>query len=227
MINRTKTFYLPLLIVLGLLISVSCKEKTEPVKTKSAPQEDITQKLSPEYSEIVSFMGLSVSDNTDIDKLLVFKALYPKDSLADSDAAQNLKFYKGIVKNGKASALPIFEARETDLSLTLFTERGYVGSIWAEVLFQRDPHKILKVRFGHQMESEGYGAAITEAAFQDQFIGQKIIFDGNSFSLNQDNNIIIEGESAIDGISGATSTSTTVIEMMNNGFINLGAYSNL
>ena len=77
------------------------------------------------------------------------------------------------------------------------------------------------------MESEGYGAAITEAAFQDQFIGQKIIFDGNSFSLNQDNNLIIEGESAIDGISGATSTSTTVIEMMNNGFINLGAYSNL
>ena len=96
MINRTKTFYLPLLIVLGLLISVSCKEKTEPVKTKSAPQEDITQTLSPEYSEIVSFMGLSVSDNTDIDKLLVFKALYPKDSLADSDADKTWNFTKEL-----------------------------------------------------------------------------------------------------------------------------------
>ena len=213
-----------MVFVLGLFLSISCKDKPEPVKSNSAPEEDITQSLAPQYKEIAEFMGLSVSDTTDIQKMFVFKALYTEDSLVNSDATQNLKYYKGIVKNGKATALPLFESKEEDLTLTLFTERGYVGSIWAEVLFQKNPRKVLKVRFGHQMESEGYGSAITEAAFQDQFIDRGFIFDGNSFSLNQDNNILIEGESEIDGVSGATSTSTTVLEMMNGGFINLKTY---
>ena len=224
--NYTNNMYLPFLLILGLLLSISCKDKPEPEKTKSVQEAAITESLAPKYREIAAFMGLSISDSTDMNKLLVFKALYPQDSLASSDAAQNLKFYKGIINNGKARALPIFESRETDLSLVLFTKRGYVASIWAEVLFQQNPPKILKVRFGHQMESEGYGASISEAAFEDQFIGREIIFDGNCFSLQQDNNIVIQGESAIDGISGATITSTAVIEMMNTGFKNLHSYLN-
>ena len=224
MINRINITQLSLLFVLGMFFTLSCKEKSEPAEAKTAPVEEIAESQSLQYEEIAAFMGLTISDDTDINKLLVFKALYPNDSLVNSDAEQNLKFYKGIVKNGKARALPVFESRQTGQSLVLFTKRAYVGSIWAEVLIQKDPRKILKVRFGHQMESEGYGAAITEADFEDQFIDREIIFDGNSFSLNQDNNILIEGESAIDGISGATSTSTTVIEMMNGGFINLSPY---
>ncbi|MBT8179229.1 MAG: FMN-binding protein [Eudoraea sp.] len=226
MINRNTHFYLPLLFVLGLLLSVSCKDNPKAEQTKSVPEVAITQSLAPQYKDIAAFMGLSISDSTDMDKLLIFKALYPKDSLVSSDAAQNLTFYKGIVKNGKARALPIFESREKDLSLVLFTKRGYVGSIWAEVLFQQNPLNILAVRFGYEMESEGYIAPITEAAFVDQFTGREITFDGNSFALNQDNSILIEGKTTIDGISGATSTSTTVIEMMNNGFINLSGYLN-
>ena len=226
MINRTNTIYLPYLLVLGLLLSVSCKDKPEPEKTKAVPEVAVTQSLAPQYKEIAAFMGLTVSDSTDMDQLLAFSTLYPKDSLARSDVEQNLKLYKGIVKNGKTEALPIFESRLTDRSMVLFTTKGYIGYIWAEVLFQKNPLKILKVRFGQKMESEGYGAAITEAAFEDQFAGKEIIFDGNSFSLHQDTKILIEGESAIDGISGATTTSTTVIEMMNNGFINLSPYLN-
>ena len=226
MIHYKKSICLPLIFVLGLLLSVSCKEKPEPEKTKSAAVEEITQSLAPQYKEVATFMGLSITDTTDMDKLLVFKALYPADSLVSSTAADNLKFYKGITRNGKASALPIFESRDKDLSMVLFTKRGYVGSIWAEVLFQQNPLKILKVRFDHQMESEGYGSAIVESAFEDQFTDREIIFDGNSFALHQNDKILIEGESAIDGIAGATSTSTTVIEMMNNGFKNLSAHFN-
>lgn len=121
------------------------------------------------------------------------------------------------MKNGKAKALPIFEVKGSDVSLLLFTGKGYVGAVWARVLINKSTRKIVKVRLGHKMESEGYGDGIVSSAFGDQFGGKKIIFKGNTYGLNQSGTSIIEGSAIVDGVSGATATSTAAVQMLNEG----------
>jgi len=59
------------------------------------------------------------------------------------------------------------------------------------------------------------GAEISKTEFEKQFINLSIQINGHSFGLKQDEEIIIQGENIIDGISGATLSSTTVIELSN------------
>ena len=210
---------LSLISLIVLILGSSCKDKPQSNVTPPTPEPEVemVQSLSPVYKEIARFMDLEVSDSTQIDTVLSFKALMGKDSVVSSDAGQNLKFYKDITNKGKAAALPIFEVKDTDLSLLLFTGKGYVGAVWARVLIDRSTGKTVKVRFGHKLESDGYGDGIVRSAFGDQFGNKQIYFDGTTFGLTQSGNPLIEGSAMIDGISGATMTSTAVVQMLNDG----------
>ena len=220
------TTRLSLLSLVLLLLGSSCKDKPQAAETAPAPEPEVemVKSLSPVYKEIANFMGLEVSDSTQIESVLNFKALIRKDSVITSDAMQNLEFYKGITKDGKAKAQPIFEVKGSDLCLLLFTGKGYVGSVWARVLVDRSTGKIVKVRFGHKMESEGYGDGIVGSAFGDQFGDKQISEEGNTFGLIQNGNPVIQGSTMVDGVSGATGTSTAVIQMLNDGLMQYGTY---
>ena len=211
---------LSLLSLLFLILGSSCKEKQQATETSSTPEPEVAlaKSLSPVYKEIANFMGLEVSDSTQIETILSFKVLMGMDSVVTSDATQNMTFYKAITKNGKATGLPIFEAKDTDLSLLLITGKGYVGPLWARVLVNTNTGKIVKVRFGHKMESEGYGNGIVSSAFGDQFGDIPISFEDNTFGLVQSGNTVIQGNAMVDGVTGATATSTGVVEMLNDGF---------
>jgi len=207
-----------------LLLGNSCKDKPQPEKKAQEPQVESVKSLSPVYKEIAAFMDLEVSDSTQIEQVLDFKALMGEGEVVTSDATQNLSFYKAIMKNGKAASLPIFEAVGSDMTLLIFTGKGYIGTLWAKVLIDKATGKTIKVRFGHKMESEGYGNGIVSSAFGDQFSNKQISFEENSFGLNQNGKLAIKGITEIDGVSGATITSSAVVEMLNDGLKNYKTY---
>ena len=207
-----------LLSLVILLLGSSCKEKkNQTVESTPVPEVEKVQILSPVYKEIARFMDLEVSDSTQIESVLNFKAIMGADSVVSTDAAQNLKFYKDITNNGKAPAMPVFEIKGSDLSLVLFTGKGYVGPVWAKVLVDKSTGKTVKVRFSHKLESEGYGNGIVSSAFGDQFSDQKISTEENTFGLVQSGVTVIEGTVLVDGVSGATATSSAVVQMLNEG----------
>lgn len=221
MTNRVLLY--PFCILCISLLFVSCREKNEKVQPTPKPEVAVQESLAPQYMAIAAFMDITLSDTTDINAVLTFKALFNKDSLAKSDAAENLKFHQTILRNGRSTVHPIFESRTSDLSLVILTGKGYVGPIWAEVLFDRQTREIVKVRFDHKMETEGYGNTIVEATFEEQFKGGEIRFEGKSFALKQEQNNM-EGVTIVDGISGATVTSAAVVQMLNTGFKDLAPY---
>ena len=79
--------------------------------------------------------------------------------------------------------------------------------------------EVKKITFGHQAESEGYGAGITYASFEEQFVGAKIDFSVNTYALQQRGNELVSGKNNVDGISGATTTSLAVVTMLNEGLV--------
>lgn len=201
-----------------LIMGISCKEKAKSAEPTPPPEiEKMVQSLSPAYKEIVRFMELEVSDSTDMNTILNFMVLMENDEIQASDADQNLKLYKGIMKNGKAASLPIFEAKDSDLSLLVFTGKGYLGPVWARVLIDKNTGKTVKVSFGHQMESEGYGNGIVSSAFGDQFSEKQFSSGDNAFGLMQNGKSVIQGTSMVDGVSGATITSSAAVQMLNDG----------
>lgn len=220
--NRIVVF--SILLVSMVVLGYSCKDKPQPAKPEPKPVAKTVEKLSPAYQEIASFMGLEASDTTQIENLLDFKVFTDGDSIVGSNAAENLKYYKDIFKKGTAAALPIFEAKESDLTLLLFAGRGYVGAIWAEVLIDRSTGKTVKVRFGHKMESEGYGDGMVAPEFEEQFANKDITFSTNTFALAQNGTTMVEGASQVDGVSGATATSTAVVQMLNTSLQKLQGY---
>ncbi|MCX2720756.1 FMN-binding protein [Lentiprolixibacter aurantiacus] len=211
--------------VLMIILSVaSCKDKPNKEEPAAVPEAEVIKSLDPAFAEIARFMDFKVSDSTLTDTLFNYKAVMGEEGVIASDAEQNLKFYKGIMKNGKASALPIFEDKGSDRSLLLFTGKGYLGPIWARILIDKGTGTILKVRFGHEMESEGYGNGIMSSAFGDQFSNQEILSEGNVFGLNQNGKAVIQGAYMVDGVSGATITSSAVVQMLNDGLKKYESY---
>jgi Na+-transporting NADH:ubiquinone oxidoreductase subunit C len=87
--------------------------------------------------------------------------------------------------------------------------------------------EITKVAFDHKAESDEYGAdGITLSSFEDQFIGSKIDWTENTFGLHQSGKTLVDGNTTIDGISGATVTSQAVLKMMNEGLQKYSGYLN-
>jgi Na+-transporting NADH:ubiquinone oxidoreductase subunit C len=213
-----------LLLLIVLLLAGSCKDTTQKEAPTPVQEVEAVKTLDPVFKEIGRFMGLEVTDSTRIDSVFSFRAITEEEGLVSSDAAQNLKSYKAIMRNGKATSLPVFEAKETNLSLLVFTGKGYIGTLWVSVLIDKNTGKTVRVRFGHQMESEGYGNGIMSSAFGDQFMDKQIASGDNTFGLMQNGKPAIEGANMVDGISGATVTSSAAVQMLNDGLKQYSSY---
>ena len=97
------------------------------------------------------------------------------------------------------------------------------GPIWGFIALESDMNTIHGASFGHKSETPGLGAEINTEAFQQQFVGKKIL----DASMNFVSVKVKKGGAApddlhgVDAVSGGTITSNGVTEMLHR---TLGSY---
>lgn len=130
---------------------------------------------------------------------------------ADEQKQENLK------PNYKAK-LPLYQYKgdKGEVYVIPLTGNGLWGSIFGYIAVDPNYSKVDGVIFDHEKETPGLGAEITSKWFQQQFKGKKIKDDkGKLYSIK-----VLKGRGneldaySVDGISGATITSTGVMKML-------------
>jgi Na+-transporting NADH:ubiquinone oxidoreductase subunit C len=212
---KTKLFYL---ILVALLCN--CKEKVETLKPMVEEAKQGAKANSEDLSiikELANFADTGLSGSEDVNPLLEFKEVTENGTIETIDRATFLKLYKAQLQPQESPVLPIFEIKNTNNAVIMVKGNGFGGPIWAKVLVDRTTREIKKIEFDHKAESEGYGAGITNTSFKKQFMGARINLDAKSFGLNQSGRPLLPGDTMIDGISGATATSSAAVAMLNEG----------
>lgn len=94
--------------------------------------------------------------------------------------------------------------------------KGLWGPIWGYIALNDDKNTVYGVYFGHQSETAGLGARITEEGFQNEFVGKKVMdADGNTVELSVvKKHNPAKAQYECDAISGATLTSNGVTDMI-------------
>lgn len=214
-----------LIILLSLMWN--CKENTDTKKPKieEAKQEaKVISKISPVIKELGQFADLVLTDSTDVNDLIFFKEIDGKGAVTEIDMERAVTLYNNMTKRGPVISFPIFEIKDAETAILPIQGAGFGGAIWAKVLIDRNSLEIKKIAFDHKAESDGYGAAMTQTSFEDQFVGTEINLEQNTFRLQKAIEKAVDDGQIIDGISGATMTSQGVIEMMNEGLREYSGY---
>ena len=99
--------------------------------------------------------------------------------------------------------LPVFVI-DKQTSVIPMQGNGLWGPIWGYLAIASDGKTIVGATFGHKSETPGLGGEITTDKFQDQFAGKQIMDDGSLVPIE------------FDAITGATKTSNSVKEMIDN-----------
>ncbi|SEL26594.1 NADH:ubiquinone oxidoreductase, Na(+)-translocating, C subunit [Maribacter orientalis] len=212
---KTKIIFL----LVGLLFW-NCKQKSGTEKSKEVEilkEQKAIVLVPPSMIELCSFADISLSNKSDINQYLDFKQIDANQSVSAIDMNSAIALYKKMMKREKATSLPIFEIKNTDNVILLIQGVGFGGPIWAKVLVNRNSLEIKNIAFEHFAETDGYGAAMTQSPFVNEFIGTKINLDKNTFALQKNMEKRIDDGVMVDGISGATMTSEAAIEMVNEG----------
>ncbi|MBQ6434192.1 MAG: FMN-binding protein [Bacteroidaceae bacterium] len=116
--------------------------------------------------------------------------------------------------------LPVYKAKTADGSDALVLPlkgRGLWGGLWGYVAVTPDLQKVLGAYFDHESETAGLGALIKEAKFQEQFIGRPVMGGDGKVALTVVKKGASEGDTQVDGVTGATLTSKGVGEMVLTG----------
>ena len=125
-------------------------------------------------------------------------------------------------QNGKDYQLPIFVINNNGSNIFVVPVRGkgLWGPIWGYIAIANDGKTVVGTVFSHKSETPGLGAEIAKDKFQSEF-KNKMIFDQNNKFVSVH---VIKGgvassnydpKYAVDALSGATSTSKGVDNMLN------------
>ena len=214
-----------ILLMILVVLGWNCKEnpKQTEQKTETLKQETKAATSLPEsIKEIATFV---TPDSTDIQNLIIFKEL---DLSGNTISTINLErageLYKKLTTRGQAASLPIFEVKGTDLVVLPVQGVGFGGAIWAKVLLDKKTLEIKNIAFEHKGESEGYGAAMVQNTFEDQFLGAKINLEEDTFTLQKAIEKANDDGHFIDGLTGATMTSKGAVSMVNQGLRKYSSY---
>ncbi len=114
---------------------------------------------------------------------------------------------------------PLFIAKKDGKTFYIIpmVGKGLWGPVWGNVCLGEDMKTIEGASFGHQGETPGLGAEISQPFFVNRWIGEQISDENNEFSKFE---IVKDGSGAampsrVDGITGGTITSVGVQEMAN------------
>jgi Na+-transporting NADH:ubiquinone oxidoreductase subunit C len=129
------------------------------------------------------------------------------------DREQVEKIFQENVQEEKIAGLDFFvrlnEQNEAMAYSIPFMGSGLWGSIQGYLAFSSDFTQIYGIDFTSHSETPGLGGRIDEAWFKDQFRGLSLDL-GSTLSYKRD------GEGDIDAITGATLTSGSVMDIVNN-----------
>ena len=210
-----------------LILFVNCRDKSnvqlnleEPVVAASSN----AQKINSTLQELLRFADISETNDRDAADVVGFKKMDINGDITSLDLEDGAALFKSFQGTESKQNRPIMEIKDSNKVLLMVKGKGFGGPIWAKLLMDATTHEILKVKFEHKAETEGYGAGITRSSFQNQFIGKTIKIANNSFALVQNGKEWIKGEQPIDGISGATVTSENVVHMLNEGLLGYARY---
>lgn len=139
------------------------------------------------------------------------------------------KEYKDKTLEESDKNYPLFIANKDGKKLYILpiVGKGLWGPIWGNICLDEDQRTILGASYGHQGETPGLGAEITQKFFIDRWIGETITDESGSFTKFE---IVKDGSGdqpqKVDGITGGTITSKGVEEMVNRCLQVYAAYFN-
>lgn len=209
-----------IIILLISSIFYNCKNRADSPETgkehlKIVPQQTVD--VSSIAMELLKFADTDLVEGSDINQVLDVKKIDTNGIINTIDSDEGFVLYKGMKKRNGPNEFPIFEIKQTTYVILPVKGTGFGGPIWAKVMVDRITLEIKKIAFEHEMESDGYGAAMTQSSFEDKFAGIPIDLEKNTFILQKNIEERMGDGIVVDGISGATITSEAVVEMLNNG----------
>ena len=152
--------------------------------------------------------------NVALDKKKQILASINERNLGDQKSEET---YEALVSDAKIGDLDFFIARKDGEKYILPVRgAGLWGAIWGYVALNEDKNTIFGTYFDHDSETPGLGGEIKTEAFQNQFIGKRILNDKGEFvgigimKAGQ----TADGMEQVDAISGATITSKGVETMI-------------
>ena len=162
---------------------------------------------------------LSLTNNGDID---------------NSVSAFNINLALEIKKDINNQRFPLYVANIDDNRYYIIPLRGngLWNAIWGYMALKEDVNTIKGVSFGHQAETAGLGAEITEDWFTNSFVDEKILNDNGDFvgvyvtKTNNDPDNTDKNDNEVDAISGATITGDGVADMIKERLENYLPYFN-
>lgn len=169
--------------------------------------------------QILTALGYN-KDSVDVQKVFEEKV---KDNVFEGNELKAfegkfLSSYGTAINNG---VLHVFVATTKDgkeAYVVPVVGRGLWGGLWGYIAlsFETAEPTVLGTYFYHESETAGLGARIGEREFQESFIG-KPIFENGKIALT----VVKKGDAKkpteVDGITGATLTSTGVGAMVKDG----------
>ena len=139
-----------------------------------------------------------------------------------------------IKKDINNQRFPLYVANIDDNRYYIIPLRGngLWNAIWGYMALKQDVNTIKGVSFGHQAETAGLGAEITEDWFTNSFVDEKILNDNGDFvgvyvtKTNNDPENTDKNDNEVDAISGATITGDGVADMIKERLENYLPYLN-
>lgn len=122
-----------------------------------------------------------------------------------------------MVNVADGEAFPIYEAEleGTKKYIIPMNGKGLWGPIWGYIAIDSDGKTVYGIDFGHDSETPGLGAEITQASFRNQFVGKELFKNGNFKSIAVvKKGKELSGKDYVDGVSGGTITSQGVDAML-------------
>ena len=173
------------------------------------------QLMSMYMRDIGYFIDSAFTDSTELSSIVNFKYININKEIKECSKEKSIEIYSKIIHCDSCTEFPIFEVKNSNISVLIIGDKNEWASIWIVYLIDRPSKTIKKVDIHYNAEVPGLGVKISNAEFEKQFIELPIQINGQPFGLIQNKEIIIQGEKIIDGISGATLSSTTVVEISN------------
>lgn len=142
--------------------------------------------------------------------------LNPEGEVVAENGGFNINMAAEMSKPAAERQLPLYvcEVEGQTKYVIPLTGAGLWGPIWGYVGLDDNKDTVYGVYFSHASETPGLGAEIATPHFQQEFIGKKVMKDGNVALGVEKYGKVTEPEYQVDGISGGTITSKGVDAMI-------------
>ena len=187
---------------------------------------------------ILSSVGINVSrDESESlygDYIREELSLKSDGSVDDQVNAFNINLALEVKKDKDIQRFPLYIANVENQKFYVIPLRGagLWAEIWGYIALKEDINTIKGVSFGHQAETAGLGAEITEDWFTNSFVDEKILNNNGDFvgvyvtKTNNDPENADKNDNEVDAISGATITGDGVADMIKERLENYLPYFN-